>query len=77
MKRKVTEEEIKKFIAKMTEEITTEMNNNYHDARIEMLSAERELVNTLDKKQLDLYNEFAMKRELFYSIAKEKYEKKF
>ena len=76
-RKKLTDEEIGQFIGKIAEKIRSEMDYDFRVAHGQMHLAENELVATFTPEQLKLYEEFKIKREEFYSIASEIYERKF
>ena len=77
MKKKVTNEEVAKAIGTMANQLRTEMDFDMRVKQSQMWLAEDELVKSLNEKQLELYKDFYQKREAFYDIAKEMYERKF
>lgn len=77
MRKKVTNEDVGKFIGKLADQIRGEMDYDYRVAESQMWLAERELVDSLDEKQQSLYLDFCQKRSAFYDIAKEIYQRKF
>ncbi len=77
MKKKVTNEEVAEVIGKIADKIRSDMDFDYRVARSQMDIAENELVNSLDDKQRELYEDFYKKREEFYQIASEIYKRKF
>lgn len=77
MKKKVTNENVAEVIGKIADKIRSDMDYDYRVARSQMYVAENDLVNSLDKNQLELYNDFKKKREEFYQIASEIYTREF
>ncbi len=77
MKKKLTNEEIAQFIGKIAEQVRDEMDNDLARAYGHMCVAETDLANTFNEKQKQLYEDFCKKREEFYSIAAELYERKY
>lgn len=77
MKKKVTNEEVAEVIGKIADKIKSDMDYDYRVARSQMDIAENELVNSLNEKQRELYEDFYKKREEFYQIASELYKRKF
>ena len=77
MRKKVTNEEVGKAIGQMAEQIRSELDYEFRVAYSQMCIAEKDLVETLDKTQKELYDDFYKKRETFYLAASEVYKKKF
>jgi len=77
MKREITDEEVGQVIGKLAEEVRNQLDYDFRVSYSLMNIAENDLVNTLDEKQKELYNDFCSKREAFYDIAGEIYTKKF
>ena len=77
MKKKVTNEEVEKIIGKIAEDIRSELDYKFRVAQSQMWIAENDLVDSLNENQHQLYKEYAEKRETFFKIAKELYERKF
>ena len=77
MKKRVTDEDVAKAIGDMAEHIRSEMDYEFRVARSQMWIAEKDFIETLNEEQLKLYSEFEKKREEFYDIAKELYQRKF
>ena len=77
MKKKVTNEEVGEIIDKIAEKVRSDMDYEFRVAQSQMWIAENDLVDALDEKQHDLYREYSEKRETFFRIANELYERKF
>ena len=77
MKKKITNEDIGEFIGKLADQVRSDMDFDFRVAYGQMGLAETDLVHTLDEKQRELYKEFCKKREEFYNIARELYQRKF
>ena len=76
MRKKITEEKVEEVFKEFVENVQSEMDYEFRVAQGQMWLAENELIASLDKKQLELYNEFAEKRTVFYKIANEIYKRK-
>lgn len=68
-KEKCIEKEMEEYIKEMVARNKREWMKNFEATKKEMLDAEKDLVNSLDQKQLSLYAEFCKKREIFYEAA--------
>ncbi len=77
MKKKFTEEEIGEMIGKVAEKIRSDMDYEFRIAQSQMWIAENDLVDSLDEKQQELYKDFRDKRDAFFQIAQELYQRKF
>ena len=77
MKKKVTDEEVGKFLGEVADTVRRQMDFDFRVAQSQMAIAENDLVNTLSKEQRELYDDFCKKREAFYSVASEIYKRKF
>ena len=77
MKKRITDEEVGEALGKMADKIRSDMNYELRVARSQMWIAENDLVDTLDEKQKALYEDFCKKREVYYGIAEEMYQKKY
>lgn len=77
MKKKVTNEEVGQVIGEMAEKIRSDMDYEFRVAQSQMWIAENDLVDALDEKQHDAYRNYAEKREAFFKIAGELYQRKF
>ena len=77
MKKKVTNEQVEQFIKKLTQDLRDEMDYDFRVAQAQMWLAENDLINSLDQNQLKLHQIYREKRENFYKIANELYQRKF
>ena len=77
MKKKVTKEEVEQIIFRIAEKVRSEMSYELKLARGQMQLAENDLVAALDEKQRELYEDYRKKKETFFEIAEEMYERKF
>ncbi len=77
MKKQVTNEEIGEVIGKVAEKIREDLDYEFRVAQSQMWIAENDLVDALDEKQHEAYRKYAEKRETFFKIAKELYQRKF
>ena len=76
MKKKITNEEVGKVLGELADKIRSEMDFDFRVAYGQMGIAENDLVDTFDENQKKLYKDFCEKRETFYNLAKEMYERK-
>ena len=76
MNKKITNEEVCKVIGELADKIRSEMDFDFRVAYGQMGIAENDLVDTFDENQKKLYKDFCEKRETFYNLAKEMYERK-
>lgn len=77
MKKKVTEEEVGQIIGKIAEKIRDDLDYEFRVAQSQMWIAENDLIDALDETQHELYRSYSEKREFFYKIAAEIYQRKF
>ena len=77
MKKKITNEEIGQFIGKLADELRSEADFDFRVAQSQMYIAEKDLIESLNAKQLELYKDFSDKRNAFYKIASDMYQRKF
>lgn len=77
MKKKVTEEEVGQIIGKIAEKIRDDLDYEFRVAQSQMWIAENDLIDALDETQHELYRNYSEKREFFYKIAAEIYQRKF
>ena len=77
MKKKVTNEEVGQVIGEMAEKIRSDMDYEFRVAQSQMWMAENDLVDVLNENQHDAYRNYAEKRETFFKIAAELYQRKF
>ena len=77
MKEKVTNEMVGELIGKTAEDIRMEMDKDFRIVYSQMRLAENDLVGSLNAEQLKLYIDYKERKEAFYQIASELYERKF
>ena len=77
MKKKITNEKVEEIMGAGADKIRSDMDYEFRVAQSQMWIAENDLVDALDEKQQSLYKEYADKREEFFRIAKELYQRKF
>ena len=77
MKKKITNEKVEEIMGAVADKIRSDMDYEFRVAQSQMWIAENDLVDALDEKQQLLYKEYADKREEFFRIAKELYQRKF
>ena len=77
MKKKITNEDVGEVLGKIAEKIRDDMDYEFRVAESQMWMAENDLVDALNESQYDLYREYSEKRNAFFKIAKELYERKF
>lgn len=77
MKKKVTNEEVAEAIGKIAEKVRDDMDYEFRVAQSQMWIAENDLVDSLNESQHALYKDYSEKRNTFFKIAKELYERKF
>ena len=77
MKKKITDDEVGEIMGAIAEKLRNDLDYEFRVAQSQMWIAENDLVDSLDKKQQALYNDYAEKREYFYRVAKEIYQRKF
>lgn len=75
MQKKVTNEEVGQIIGKVAEKVRSDMDYEFRVAQSQMWIAENDLIDALDEKQYGLYKDYSEKREAFFKIAKELYER--
>ena len=76
MKKKVTNEEVGEAIGKIAEKIRDDMDFEFRVAESQMWIAENDLVDSLTEDQHELYRDYSEKRNYFFQLAKELYERK-
>ncbi|MBQ8319399.1 MAG: hypothetical protein IJX81_00795 [Clostridia bacterium] len=76
MKKKVTNEEVGEIIGKLAEKIRGDMDYEFRVAESQMWRAENDLVDSLNETQYEVYREYCERRNDFFKIAKELYERK-
>ncbi len=78
MRKKVTNDDIGQAIGKIAEKIRDNMDYQFRVAQSQMWIAENDLIDSLETdEQKKLYLDFAEKKNEFFRIAKEIYERKF
>ena len=77
MKKKITDDDVGEIMGAIAEKLRNDLDYEFRVAQSQMWIAENDLVDSLDKKQQALYNDYAEKREYFYRVAKEIYQRKF
>ena len=76
MKRKVTQEEVEQILEKMAEKVRDDLDFEFRVAESQMWIAENDLVDSLTEDQHELYRDYSEKRNYFFQLAKELYERK-
>lgn len=76
MKKKITNEEAGKFLWEIAEQVRSDIDYEFRVAQSQMWIAENDLVDSLNENQHALYKDYAEKRETFFKIAAELYERK-
>lgn len=76
MKKKFTNEEVGEAIGKMAEKIRFDLDFEFRVAESQMWIAENDLVDSLTEDQHELYRDYSEKRNYFFQLAKELYERK-
>lgn len=77
MKKKIDDEQMGQIIGGLADELRRQMKYDFDIAYRDMCFAENVLVNSLDQNQRELYKDFYLKRDAFYNIASEIYQKKY
>ena len=77
MKKKVTNEEVGEILGKIAEKVRDDMDYEFRVAQSQMWIAENDLVDALTEEQHEVYRNYNEKRNAFFQIAKELYERKF
>ncbi len=65
------------MIGKIAENIREEMDYEFRVAQSQMWIAENDLVDSLNEPQHELYRDYSEKRNAFFKIAQELYQRKF
>ncbi|MBE7084513.1 MAG: hypothetical protein E7368_00475 [Clostridiales bacterium] len=76
MKKKITNDEVGQVMGAIAEKIRDDLDYEFRVAQSQMWIAENDLVDSLNEKQQPLYKDYVEKREYFYKIAKEMYQRK-
>ena len=77
MKKKITNDDVGEAIGKIAEKIRDDMDYEFRVAQSQMWIAENDLVEALNENQHEVYKAYAEKRNAFFNIAKELYQRKF
>ena len=77
MKKKVTNDEVGEIIGKIAEKVRDDMDYEFRVAQSQMWIAENDLVDSLHESQYDVYREYSEKKNAFFKIAAELYQRKF
>ncbi|MBO7345839.1 MAG: hypothetical protein J6U92_07885 [Clostridia bacterium] len=67
----------REVIEKVINKTRSEVIDGFYISQARMWATEKKLVKTFTKEQKELYDEYVKKRDLFYAIAGEIYQKKF
>ena len=76
MKKKITNDDVGEIMGAIAENIRDDLDYQFRVAQSQMWIAENDLVDALNEKQQALYKDYADKREEFFRIAKEMYQRK-
>ena len=76
MKKKITNEEVASILGKIAEDIRDDLDYDFRVAQSQMWIAENDLVDSLNEQQKKLYYDFSEKRNTFFKIASELYQRK-
>ena len=77
MKKKVTNDEVGEILGKMAEKVRDDMDYAFRVAQSQMWIAENDLVDALTEDQHEIYRNYNEKRNAFFQIARELYQRKF
>ncbi len=77
MENKVTNEKTKEIITEKVKKVREEIMQDFDLAFNKMCIAEKKLSKSLLDEQRTLYDDFRLRREIFYDIANEIFIKKF
>ncbi len=77
MRKKVTNDEVGKVIGQTAEKIREEMDYEFRVAQSQMWIAEKDFIDCLNDKQKEQYQEYCKKRNKFFAIASEIYQRKY
>ena len=77
MENKVTNEKTKEIITEKVKKVREEIMQDFDLAFNKMCIAEKKLSKSLSDEQRTLYDDFRLRREIFYDIANEIFIKKF
>ena len=76
LKKKITNEEVASILGKIAEDIRDDLDYDFRVAQSQMWIAENDLVDSLNEQQKKLYDDFSEKRNTFFKIASELYQRK-
>ena len=76
MKKKVTNDNVGEILGQVADQIRSDMDFEFRVAQSQMWRAENDLIDTFTQEQKALYEEYRKKREAFYDIASEMYQRK-
>lgn len=76
MIKKLSNKDIGKVIGELAEKVRDEMNFELMQAKAEVMFAENDLYQSLNKEQIELFNDYIEKKNVYYDIAKQMYVKK-
>lgn len=71
MKKRVTNDDVAKFIGETATKIRDELDYDYRVAKSQMWIAEKDFLETLDQKQRDLYYDLCKKKDLVLKLEKD------
>ena len=75
--KRITNDEVAMALGKMADRIRRDMDYDFRVARSQMWIAEKDLIDSLNDEQRTLYDDYRCKRDEFYRIAGEIYQRKF
>ena len=76
MKKKVSDQDVARFIRQIADKLLGEMDYDLRVAESQMDIAEKDLADTFTNEQKVLYDEFCKKRQVFFRIAGQMYQRK-
>ena len=76
MKKKVSDQDVAQFIQQGVDRLSKEMDYDFRVAESQMVIAENDLVNTFTNEQKVLYDDFCQKRQVFFNLAEQMYQRK-
>lgn len=77
MRKKVTNDEVGKVVEQVAEKIRDEMDYEFRVAQSQMWIAEKDFIECLNEEQKEKYQEYCKKRNEFFAIAGEIYQRKY
>ena len=77
MKEKVTKEKVGEILEQIADEVRDKMDYEFRVAQSQMWIAENDLADVLEEKQIEAYKTYCEKRNEFFRIAGEMYQRKF